>query len=124
MEQHHGVNFPLPQSLVISNFVLPFLPITSPTQAASLQIKKTSWKNVKKFIKALDKVKIVKSKDRDGGECVILDIDFGDVQVTNFKPYKLPKKDTPGADAGGEEVVKRSWLVALLTTALSDSSSR
>lgn len=86
---------------MISNFVLPFLPITTPTQATSLQIKKTSWKNAKKFIKALDKAKIVKSKDRDGGECVILDIDFDDMQVTSLVPYKLPRKETPGADSGG-----------------------
>ena len=100
-DHHHGVNFPLPQSLVISNFVLPFLPIITPTQAAFLQIKKTSWKNARKFIKALEKNKIVKSKDRDGGECVILDIDFDDPQVTSFVPYKLPKKETPGAESGG-----------------------
>ena len=56
---------------------------------------------MKKFIKALDKEKIVKSKDRDGGECVVLDIDFDDVQITSFVPYKLPKKDIPGADSGG-----------------------
>ena len=87
--------------MVISNFVLPYLPISSPAQASALQIKKTSWKNAKKFIKALNKDKIVKSKDRDGGECVVLDIDWDDVQVTSFVPYKLPKKDTPGAESGG-----------------------
>lgn len=97
---NHGLNFPLPQSLVVSNLVLPFLPITKPSQAASLQIKKTSWKNAKKFIKALDKAKIAKSKDRDGGECVILDIDFDHAQVTSFVPYKLPKKDTSGGQSG------------------------
>ena len=100
-DQHHGVNFPISQSLVISNFVLPFLPITTAAQATSLQIKKTSWKSAKKFIKALDKAKIVKSKDRDGGECVIVDIDFEDAQVRKFTPYQLPKKETPGADSGG-----------------------
>jgi len=73
----------------------------TPTQASSLQIKKTSWKNAKKFIKALDKKKIVKSKDRDGGECVVLDINFDDPAITSFVPYKLPKKETVGADFGG-----------------------
>ncbi|KAL9131984.1 MAG: hypothetical protein Q9217_000194 [Psora testacea] len=100
-DQHHGLNFPIPQSLVISNLVLPFLPIHTSAQAAALQIKKTSWKNAKKFIKALDKHKLVKSKDRDGGECVVLDIDFDDPAVTSFVPYKLPKKDTTGADSSG-----------------------
>lgn len=100
-DPNHGVSFPLHQSLAISNFVLPYLPITSPSQASSLQIKKTSWKNAKKFIKALDKTKLLKSKDRDGGECVILDIDWDNAQVTTFVPYKLPKKSTPGGESSG-----------------------
>lgn len=100
-DPHQGLNFPIHQSLVISNFVLPYLPISTPAQAVSLQIKKTSWKTAKKFIKALGKQKLLKSKDRDGGECVILDIDFDDPAVTSFVPYKLPKKDTAGAESGG-----------------------
>lgn len=100
-DPRQGLNFPINQSLVISNFVLPYLPIYSPAQAASLHIKKTSWKNAKKFIKALDKQKLLKSKDRDGGECVVLDIAFDDEIFTSFKPYKLPTKDTPGAESGG-----------------------
>lgn len=85
----------------MSNMVLPYLPIETAKQAATLQIKKTSWKNAKKFIKALDKANIIKSKDRDGGECVVLDIDFNHPAVTSFVPYQIPKKDTPGADSGG-----------------------
>ncbi|KAI4114022.1 MAG: hypothetical protein LQ345_005118 [Seirophora villosa] len=100
-DQHHGLKFPVNQSAVISNLVLPFLPITTPAQAASLNIKKTSWKNAKKFIKALEKARLLKSKDRDGGECVVLDIDFEDPTITGFVPYQLPKKDTAGAESGG-----------------------
>ena len=84
----------------MSNMVLPFLPIETAKQAAALQIKKTSWKNAKKFIKALDKANIIKSKDRDGGECVILDIDFNDPAITSFVPYRLPKKNTTSAESG------------------------
>ncbi|KAL8733065.1 MAG: hypothetical protein Q9181_003720 [Wetmoreana brouardii] len=101
LDPRHGLDFPVNQSAVISNLVLPFLPITTPAQAASLNIKKTSWKNTKKFIKALDKARLLKSKDRDGGECVVLDIDFEDHAVTSFVPYKLPKKETADAESGG-----------------------
>ena len=97
----HGITFPISQSSVVSNFISPYLPITSPSQAAQLQIKRTSWKSVTKFIKALDKEKILKSKDRNGGETVILDIDFDGRQILDFKPYKLPSKDTTGAESGG-----------------------
>ncbi|KAL8848311.1 MAG: hypothetical protein Q9221_006665 [Calogaya cf. arnoldii] len=100
-DPHHGLNFPINQSALISNLVLPFLPITTPTQAATLNIKKTSWKNAKKFIKAFDKSRLLKSKDRDGGECVVVDIDFENPAIVNFVPYKLPRKETAGAEAGG-----------------------
>jgi translation initiation factor 2D len=80
---------------LISNLITPFLPIYSPQQAQYYQIKKTSWKSVKKFIKHLDKSLLVKSKDRSGGETIILDVDFNDAQVNEFVPYKLPRKLAP-----------------------------
>lgn len=91
----YGLDFPLSQSKVMSLLVQPFLPTYTPARTASLQIKKTSWKNIRKFIKFLDKQQIVKSKDQNGNEMVILDIDFKDRQVEAFVPYRLPKKDAP-----------------------------
>ncbi|KAF2491644.1 RNA binding protein-like protein Ligatin/Tma64 [Lophium mytilinum] len=93
----YGLEFPLSQSIVMSTLVQPFLPAYTPARAASLQIKKTSWKNIKKFIKSLDKTKMLKSKDRDGNQVVILDIDFTDDAFTSFKPYRLPRKDPPAS---------------------------
>lgn len=78
----------------MSNLVQPFLPAYTPDQANSLQIKKSSYKNIKKFIKSLDKAKIVKTKERDQHETIILDIDFDDAAIVDFKPYRLPKKET------------------------------
>ncbi|KAJ4369907.1 hypothetical protein N0V83_005671 [Neocucurbitaria cava] len=93
----YGLDFPLSQSHVMSQLVQPYLPTYTPARTASLQIKKSSWKNIRKFIKYLDKQSIVKSKDRDGHETVILDIDFKDRQIAQFVPYRLPKKETPTA---------------------------
>lgn len=87
-----GLKFPLTQSFVMSNLVHPFLPIFTPEQSASLQIKKTSWKNVRKFIIALGNRKIVLAKD-SRNEAMIWDIDFDDQRVNDFTPYQLPKKD-------------------------------
>ncbi len=95
------MQFPLTQSFVMSNLVQPFLPAFTPAEASSLQIKKTSWKNIKRFIKSLDKAQIIKSKDRDGNEVVIMDIDFDDRHVLNFVPYKLPKKETAAGTSAG-----------------------
>ncbi|KAH6661053.1 hypothetical protein BKA67DRAFT_510228 [Truncatella angustata] len=97
-EPHYGLDFPIPPSVLISNMIQPNLRV----QNQHYNIKKTSWKNVKKFIKHLDKNKLLKSKDRSGGETVILDIDFNDTQVTGFRPYPLPKpKAITGSAASG-----------------------
>ncbi|KAI5367911.1 Putative SUI1 domain, PUA-like superfamily, SUI1 domain superfamily, SWIB/MDM2 domain superfamily [Septoria linicola] len=99
--KNYGLDFPLTQTVIMSTLVQPFLPAYSPEQAQQLQIKKTSWKNIKKFVKSLDKAKIVKSKDKDGNETTIIDIDFDDVSITTFKPYRLPKKETAGGTSLG-----------------------
>lgn len=104
----YGLDFPLSQSHVMSQLVQPFLPTYTPARAASLQIKKTSWKNLKKFVKSLDKQKIVKCKDRDGNEVVILDIDFKDRQIEQFVPYRLPKKDVSSTSANGKSAASSS----------------
>lgn len=49
----------------------------------------------------MDKQKILRSKDRDGGETVVLDIDFDVPSIESFVPYKLPKKESAGAETGG-----------------------
>lgn len=93
----YGLDFPLSQSRVMSQLVQPFLPTYTPARTASLQIKKSSWKNIRKFIRSLDKQRMVKCKDRDGNEVVIMDIDFKDRQIEAFVPYRLPEKDAPAA---------------------------
>ncbi|KAJ4315872.1 hypothetical protein N0V84_008141 [Fusarium piperis] len=91
-----GFVFPIQPSFLISNMIQPYLRSQNPQYYI---IKKTSWKNAKKFIKHLDKLGLVKSKDRNGGETVILDIDFGDELVTGFRPYNLPKPKAPGSES-------------------------
>ncbi|MCJ1249654.1 hypothetical protein MMC30_006880 [Trapelia coarctata] len=91
----HGLEFPIPQSLFISNLILPFLPVYNVGDAATFQIKKTSWKTPKKFIKSLEKESLLKSKDR-GAETLIQDVAFEDSAVGAFVPYKLPKKRSAG----------------------------
>lgn len=93
---HYGLDFPIQASYLISNMIQPNLRYQGP----HYNIKKTSWKNAKKFIKHLDKIRLLKSKDRSGGETVILDIDFDDAQVANFRPYTLPKPKSANTEAG------------------------
>ena len=98
----YGIKFPIQPGILISSMIQPYMPIYHDSQAQHYSMKKTSWKNTKKFIKHLDKVKLVKSKERSGHETVILDIDFEDQQVLDFIPYPLPKAKEPGnGDPGG-----------------------
>jgi translation initiation factor 2D len=100
-ERNYGLVFPLTQSLVVSTLINPFLPAFTPEQTQQLQIKNTSWKNIKKFVKQLDKDQLVKSKEKQGNETTIIDIDFNDASIANFKPYRLPKKETAGGASLG-----------------------
>ncbi|KAI4718894.1 hypothetical protein E4T48_04816 [Aureobasidium sp. EXF-10727] len=109
-QPNFGLEYPLTQSFVMSNLVQPFLPAHTPEQANWLQIKKSSYKNIKKFIKSLDKAKIVKTKERDQHETVILDIDFDDAAIVDFKPYRLPKKETAAGTSLGRGTKATSEL--------------
>ncbi|KAK1072038.1 hypothetical protein LTR74_002868 [Friedmanniomyces endolithicus] len=97
-----GLVFPLTQSIVMSALIQPFLPAFTPEQSHQLQMKKTSWKNMKKFIKTLDKQKLLRSKEQNGHETVIVDIDFEDRAFAKFKPYPLPKKETTTGVSQGQ----------------------
>lgn len=100
-QPNYGFEFPVHQSYVMSTMLQPFLPAFDPDEKQQLQIKNTSWKNIKKFIKAMDKEKIIKSKEKDRNETIIADIDFDDRAILEFKPYRLPKKETAGGAALG-----------------------
>lgn len=104
---NHGLTLPVQPSAVISRLLNPYLPIYTAQQTQFYQIKKTSWKNVKKFIKHLDKEGLVKSKDRNGQETVIVDVDFNDHRIEQFVPYRLPTKNIVESSGkpvkGGEE---------------------
>ena len=70
---YYGLDLPgIQPSYLVAKMIQPYLKSQSPHYT----IKKTSWKNTKKFIKHLDKQGLAKAKDRNGGETIILDIDF------------------------------------------------
>ncbi|ETI24481.1 hypothetical protein G647_03850 [Cladophialophora carrionii CBS 160.54] len=96
---HHGLDYPIQPSFLISNMIQPHLRF----QNQHYTIKKTSWKNTKKFIKHLEKQVLVKSKDRNGGETVILDMDLDDERVRTFTPYRLPKPKGQTSTGGAAE---------------------
>ncbi|KAI5787062.1 hypothetical protein EDC01DRAFT_660425 [Geopyxis carbonaria] len=96
-----SLEFPLSSSNFASLLIHPYLPPASHFPPynllqnigphPSLTIKKTSWKNVAKFLKYLEKEGLIKTKTRGGGEIIVLKIiwDFGAIQT--FQPYRLPE---------------------------------
>jgi len=92
----YSVVFPITQSFVMSALVLPFLPTFTIKETEALAIKKSSWKTVRKFIKSLDKEKLLLCKERPGNEVDIQDIDFEDQRIRDFVPYRLPQRDSGG----------------------------
>ncbi|KAJ5664030.1 hypothetical protein N7507_004761 [Penicillium longicatenatum] len=121
---NHALTLPVSPSMLIANMITPYLPIYSVQQAQFYNIKKTSWKNVKKFIKQLDKMQLVKSKDRSGQETYIWDVDFDDYRVQRFVPYRLPSKSAlesppsenkkPAATGGADPSVGQTLNVQTL----------
>lgn len=89
----YGLDLPLKPSFIMSNLIQPFLPIFTASDADALQMKKTSWKTMKKFLKFLDKKKppFCWTKDQ-GGETNIFMLDFDHPEVDNFRKYSLPRK--------------------------------
>lgn len=104
----YGLPFPIQLSFVISNMITPLLPIRSPRHAQAYQIKRTSWKTPKKFLKNLERQRVLRTKERNGGETVITEVDFGCSQLANFVPYRLekPKPKEKSTNKGDREETK------------------
>jgi len=70
-------------------------------------MKKSGHKNSAKFLKLLDKEGYIKVKTRNGGEVVVMDVDWDHDDVKDFTPYALPvppkepKNETSTGPASG-----------------------
>lgn len=65
-------------------------------------MKKTSYKNAAKFLKLLEKDLLIKTKTRNGGEVVVMEINWDHEGAKNFKVYQLPeapKEDNKASDS-------------------------
>lgn len=103
------LELPISSSQFISTLVLPFLPPAShfpphnllqTSVHPSLVMKKTSYKNAAKFFKQLEKDQLLKTKTRNGGEVVVMDINWDHQDTKSFTPYKLPEAPEKGSSGG------------------------
>ena len=106
-------------SVFISTLVHPYLPpasyfpphnyLQNQGPHPSLHLKKTSWKNTAKFLKHLHSKGLVATKVRNGGETVVVDVNWDAQEVLSFEPYKLPeapKEEMAGTETGPAGMVK------------------
>lgn len=112
-----SLSFPLTSSQFISTLVLPYLPpasnfpphnlLQNTAPHPSLQMKRSSYKGAAKFLKLLDKEGYIKVKTRNGGEVVVMDVDWDHDEIKDFAPYALPvppkepKKETSVGPTSG-----------------------
>lgn len=82
------IDLPIPSSTFMSEYVLNNLPIYHP----NVNIKKTSWKKASKFLKTMEKEKLMKVKEK-GGDVSIISLAGSDNEaIARFEPFKVAKK--------------------------------
>jgi len=106
VREHARLVCPLPSATFINTLVHPYLPPASQFPPfnllknegphPSLQLKKTSWKNMAKFQKYLQSKDLIATKVRSGGEPIVTDINWQHPEVQGFKQYKLPAPPKEG----------------------------
>lgn len=67
-------------------------------------MKKTSYKNAAKFLKLLEKDFLLKTKTRNGGEVVVMEINWDHEGAKKFTAYQLPeapKEEKTASSSGG-----------------------
>lgn len=104
------IDLPIPSSTFMSEYVLNNLPIYHP----NVNIKKTSWKKASKFLKVMEKEKLMKVKEK-GGDVSIISLAGSDNETVArhelFKVAKKPaeKKDTEESPSGTTLTVTQFW---------------
>ncbi|KAG5358179.1 Translation machinery-associated protein 64 [Yarrowia sp. B02] len=82
------IDLPIPSSTFMSEYVLNNLPIYHP----NVNIKKTSWKKASKFLKTMEKEKLMKVKEKGGDVSIISLAGSENEAVARFEPFKVAKK--------------------------------
>lgn len=93
------IDLPIPSSTFMSEYVLNNLPIYHP----SVTIKKTSWKKASKFLKMMEKEKLLKVKEKGGDVSIVSLAGSENESVARFELFKVAKKpsDKKADDSSG-----------------------
>ncbi|KAG1171588.1 hypothetical protein G6F70_006871 [Rhizopus microsporus] len=79
----HASQLPMPASSFYSAYIMPCRPVG----AEAADIKKSSWKKLQKFLKAMEKTGLLKTKEQRG-EVVIMSVNWSHPCLQNVAKYK------------------------------------
>ncbi|GMG20165.1 unnamed protein product [Ambrosiozyma monospora] len=82
------IELPISASNFMANHVLKNLPIID----SAVTIKKTSWKKTAKFLKAMEKLQLLKLKGKDDDLTILKLSDKTHELLAHFEPYKIKKQ--------------------------------
>ncbi|KAI9593236.1 hypothetical protein BDF19DRAFT_467372 [Syncephalis fuscata] len=99
---------PMPITTFYSNYILVCQP-----RGQNVDIKQSSWKKVAKFMKVLEKAKLLKLKDMNG-QSYLQSVDWKHPTLVNFAPHKTESQAGGSSSSGGAKnsdniVVKNVW---------------
>ena len=100
---------PLSASSFYSAYIMPCRPLDV---GAEIDIKKSSWKKLQKFLKAMDKAGLLKTKEQRG-ETMVISINYSHPGLQDLRKYKTMEsasiqsataKETAAKEAAAKEV--------------------
>ncbi|KAI9275983.1 hypothetical protein BY458DRAFT_489044 [Sporodiniella umbellata] len=100
--------FPVSASSFYSAYVMPSRPIG----AEAVDIKRSSWKKLQKFMKAVEKTGLLKTKEQRG-ELVITSVQWSHPSLEGLSRYKTLEHSTPSGPAPQKEDPKPAEIQEL-----------
>lgn len=105
------LEFPILASQFMSAHVLLNLP---PVDTNVVNMKKTSWKKTTKFLKAMEKENLIKTKGKDDKLSIISGAPRSDSRISEFVPYRIRGKCEASTPHNAEPLTDHSVVAPMI----------
>ncbi|CAO0798618.1 unnamed protein product [Mucor circinelloides] len=99
---------PLSASSIYSAYIMPCRPLDV---GSEIDIKKSSWKKLQKFLKAMDKAGLIKTKEQRG-ETMVVSVNYSHPSLQDLRKYKTMESATTQAANAKENAAKEAAAAA------------
>ncbi|RUP46428.1 hypothetical protein BC936DRAFT_146970 [Jimgerdemannia flammicorona] len=93
--KHPAELLPMSASMLYSSYILPSRPVGV---GSEVDVKRSSWKKVAKFFKAMEKSGILKTKEQRG-EIYVTGVNWQHNELANLKSYKTVESHPPASSS-------------------------